>query len=307
MQFRTRMPSEDPRTCSSANPLSLNLGLRRHQLSIAMKGTNHDLLRSQVRSLEEVIQKSPLSPSDFEWRLVDEYLGPYAIQRGIPALIYVPSADSFSVYHTDQCSHPARIEDRRVFRCHKTPGPERPTESTEFETWDGVKSDFVNWIKLLCREAGILSSIPSIPLSCETEHLLVFWALIHEEIRDLAHSRFEAEHFADAVEAALKHVNEIVKTRYRALSGKELDGPKLMQRVFSVDQPVLLFGDIHTDTGRSMQLGYMQLFAGAMSAIRNPKAHSNIEISPERAMHFLVLASLLRTKIDETTSVSAEG
>jgi hypothetical protein len=33
--------------------------------------------------------------------------------------------------------------------------------------------------------------------------------------------------------------------------------------------------------------------------IRNPKAHANITITPERAIHFLFLASLLLFKIDE--------
>jgi len=36
---------------------------------------------------------------------------------------------------------------------------------------------------------------------------------------------------------------------------------------------------------------------GAMTGIRNPKAHTNIQIDAMRALHFLMLASLLTCKI----------
>jgi hypothetical protein len=46
----------------------------------------------------------------------------------------------------------------------------------------------------------------------------------------------------------------------------------------------------------------MQIFAGAMQGIRNPKAHDNIDIHKERAMHQIILASLLMYKLDERKS-----
>jgi Protein of unknown function (Hypoth_ymh) len=52
-------------------------------------------------------------------------------------------------------------------------------------------------------------------------------------------------------------------------------------------------------SGRDEQLGYMGISAGAMTDIRNPKAHSNIEIDEKRATHLLYLASLLMYKLDE--------
>jgi len=45
----------------------------------------------------------------------------------------------------------------------------------------------------------------------------------------------------------------------------------------------------------------MQIFAGAMTGIRNPKAHANIVIDRNRAIHLLFLASLLFFKLDERT------
>ena len=43
----------------------------------------------------------------------------------------------------------------------------------------------------------------------------------------------------------------------------------------------------------------MQIFAGAMQGIRNPKAHENLYIQKDAAIKRLILASLLMDKVDE--------
>jgi len=125
------------------------------------------------------------------------------------------------------------------------------------------------------------------------------WGMLHRSIVEVAQSRFDAGHLADAVEAALKQVNHTVKSRVKPALVQDLDGAKLMKRVFSIEHPLLVLGDLSTESGRSMQQGYMEIFAGAMTGIRNPKAHANIHIDEDRAWHFLILASLLMYKVDE--------
>ena len=46
------------------------------------------------------------------------------------------------------------------------------------------------------------------------------------------------------------------------------------------------------------------MLAGAMSALRNPKAHANIPIEQEDAMRRLIFASMLMYKIDEAVLYS---
>lgn len=123
--------------------------------------------------------------------------------------------------------------------------------------------------------------------------------LLHPVVAALSAARFSAGHYADAVEAAFKEVNAVVKAKFLARTGQELDGASLMTSAFSPKNPVLVLGDITTDSGRNIQQGYMQIFSGAMTGIRNPKAHANLQISEERALHLLLLASLLMHKIDE--------
>jgi len=92
-------------------------------------------------------------------------------------------------------------------------------------------------------------------------------------------------------------VKEIVKNK----TGEERDGADLMYKAFSVDNPLIVIDDLSTTSGKDIQDGYMHIFAGAMRGIRNPKAHDNIIIPPERAIHFIFLASLLMEKLDEST------
>ena len=46
------------------------------------------------------------------------------------------------------------------------------------------------------------------------------------------------------------------------------------------------------------------MLSGAMSALRNPKAHANITITAEDAMRRLMFASMLMYKIDEAVKHS---
>ena len=77
-----------------------------------------------------------------------------------------------------------------------------------------------------------------------------------------------------------------------------------MNHVFSPNNPLLTFENIETQTGKDVQIGYMNIFAGAMTGIRNPKAHENQIISKDMAIKRLIFASLLMDKIDEAISYS---
>ncbi len=126
-----------------------------------------------------------------------------------------------------------------------------------------------------------------------------FWSLIHPSISGLCKSRFDAGHFADSIETAFKHINQTVKNKVKKKTGNELDGASLMNTAFSPKTPIISLDDLSTENGRNVQTGYMQIFAGSMTGIRNPKAHDIINIDRERAIHFLFLASLLMHKLDE--------
>jgi len=127
-----------------------------------------------------------------------------------------------------------------------------------------------------------------------------FWNMIHGSIVKVAKKKFEDGHYADATESAFKEINKRVKDIVKNKTGKELDGAGLMFNAFQSKNPIVFLDDLSSETGRNIQEGYMHIFSGAMTGIRNPKAHENITIGKERAIHFIFLASLLMNKLDES-------
>jgi uncharacterized protein (TIGR02391 family) len=115
----------------------------------------------------------------------------------------------------------------------------------------------------------------------------------------VAKSRYESLHYADAVEAALKEVNNCVKEIVRSKISRELDGASLMRTAFSPSNPLIVLDDLSAESGKDVQEGYMVIFAGVMIGIRNHKTHYNLDIKDKKAKHLIYLASLLMHKIDE--------
>ena len=126
-----------------------------------------------------------------------------------------------------------------------------------------------------------------------------FWDFVHPRIAALARPRYEAGFYGDAVECSYKEVNDSMKRLVRELSGKELDGAGLMTTALSPAAPIISLTEQRDETERNIQQGYMQIFAGAMTGIRNPKAHGNLNPDSSKALHLIALASLLMHKIDE--------
>ena len=162
----------------------------------------------------------------------------------------------------------------------------------------GLLSDMIE------QAIGVIESVPDFENKLnlkprQTERDYDIWALVHPSIVDCAKKRITDGYYADAVEAACKtfctRVREIVLDQ----TGDEIDGANLMRRAFSPGNPIIRIADTTSKIGQDTQQGYMEISAGVMSGIRNPKAHSNETIAKEDALRKLVLISMLMFKIDE--------
>jgi len=132
----------------------------------------------------------------------------------------------------------------------------------------------------------------------------VFWTYMHPLIIDTSKQLHLDKHYAKAVQAAFVEINDRVKKIRIKIDGKELDGDTLMRQTFSVNQPVLRFEDNATESGKNVQQGYMDIFAGAIRGIRNPNAHENMTTSKDATVRELMFASLLMYKIDDAVAFS---
>ena len=48
-----------------------------------------------------------------------------------------------------------------------------------------------------------------------------------------------------------------------------------MKVVLSAHSPVLMLNPLQSQSERDQQLGYMEMFAGSMTGVRNPRAHEH--------------------------------
>ena len=103
-------------------------------------------------------------------------------------------------------------------------------------------------------------------------------------------------HYSQAVFDASKALVNFVKER----SGKyDLDGTKLMTTVFSKNNPVLAFNELKDQSDSDEQEGMMYLFMGAVLGVRNPRGHSFLTDSPEGALEYIGLLSLLANRVEK--------
>ena len=121
----------------------------------------------------------------------------------------------------------------------------------------------------------------------------------NESLRSASRKLLSDGHWARAVEEAFKCLNNAVKTK----SGLDIkEGAALMRTVFSAKSPVLTLNEFCSRSDKDEQLGYMDIFAGAMTGIRNPRAHDHeLDDHPEAALEMLVLASHLMRKLNDAT------
>jgi len=126
--------------------------------------------------------------------------------------------------------------------------------------------------------------------------------MLHPVVVEHAYRHFRDEDYREAVFNAAVAVFDLLRTR----TNLDLDGSQLATEAFSLQRPRLLVGDIATETGRSEQVGVMQMLQGFYSAARNPKAHT-LQHRTTRAIaaEYLVVASYLARRIAEASLPAA--
>lgn len=122
---------------------------------------------------------------------------------------------------------------------------------------------------------------------------------LHPAISDAASDLYQDGHYANAIEDAVKALNNLVRLK----SGEELDGTGLMERVFSPSNPLLKFNELADKSDTDEQRGFMMMFSGAVAGLRNPRAHKLIKDDAERALEFIAFVSLLAKLLDGATRV----
>lgn len=129
------------------------------------------------------------------------------------------------------------------------------------------------------------------------------WSFIHPQIIKSSKKLYMDGHYSNAALDAFIEISDRMKKIYTYLNSENKDvpdGTDLMHKILSENSSALKLGDLNTKKGKDIQRGFSFMFSGAISALRNPSAHSNDEkLTAEESMRRLMFASMLMYKIDE--------
>lgn len=119
---------------------------------------------------------------------------------------------------------------------------------------------------------------------------------LHPEVLKYCRAELLQDNYFHAVFEATKGLAQ----RIRDLSGIDGDGAVLVDRVFSVERPILAINTLRTETERAEHKGFAALIKGCFGAVRNPLAHEPKILwdGEDDAADYLSLISLLHRKLD---------
>jgi uncharacterized protein (TIGR02391 family) len=117
---------------------------------------------------------------------------------------------------------------------------------------------------------------------------------IHSDISKVSKNLFDDGHYAQATFEAFKVIENTIK-RLSALSES---GHKLMMTAFAEAAPRIMLTSLSNQSEKDEQMGYKFIFAGSISAIRNPRGHDHLIDSIDLCLDHLSIASVLMRRLE---------
>lgn len=120
---------------------------------------------------------------------------------------------------------------------------------------------------------------------------------VHPEVLKYCKSELMQDNYFHAVFEASKGLAQRIRDKSRV----DGDGARLVDKVFSVEQPILAFNTLRTETERTEHKGFSALLKGCFAAVRNPLAHEPKIMweGEDDAADYFTLISLLHRKLDD--------
>jgi uncharacterized protein (TIGR02391 family) len=120
---------------------------------------------------------------------------------------------------------------------------------------------------------------------------------IHPDLPPRVRRLYDDGYYPEATFLAYKFIETQVK---KIASIKGQTGFALMMSAFDETKPKIALNALIGDSDVDEQRGYRHMFAGAQSAIRNPRGHdTELVDSPDLCLDHLALASVLLRRLDD--------
>lgn len=160
-------------------------------------------------------------------------------------------------------------------------------------------------IQQMIREVGLGMSTLSLPApkllllpssqdEISKEEILFSHLVTETEIESVSRDLFESGFYNLAVFEAFKALNKFIQEK---TCRNDLSDTKLMQQVFSPNDPKLVWSDRDSISKKDEQRGYMLIYDGSFTAIRNPCGHETDWIdNHQTALDAILIAQHLLRK-----------
>jgi uncharacterized protein (TIGR02391 family) len=127
-----------------------------------------------------------------------------------------------------------------------------------------------------------------------------FESLLHPLIIQKVLPLYTGTHYRQCIFEAYITVFSLLRERAKL----DLDGDNLVGKALSLNSPILMFGNLNTENGKTVQKGMIQILQGVYQAFRNIAAHPhNLAASQTAAAQHMVFASVLVRRIEAAKKV----
>jgi uncharacterized protein (TIGR02391 family) len=146
------------------------------------------------------------------------------------------------------------------------------------------------------------AALQTLSVSQQKKDEVGFITLLHARVIQSSLRHYEDGDYREAVLNAMLALTETIREK----SGLDGDGVGLASKVFKPEDPVLVFSEVQTISGRDEHEGFHKLMLGAFQGVRNPKSHRSIsDLTAQSAAQYLVFISLLIRRVEEATRATA--
>jgi uncharacterized protein (TIGR02391 family) len=152
------------------------------------------------------------------------------------------------------------------------------------------------------KQCNVARTLAEAEKRLKTIHTKLKGRRIHPEVLKYCKVELLQDNYFHAVFEASKGLAQ----RIREISSVDLDGAALVDKVFSVEKPILAINSLRTETEKSEHKGFSSLLKGCFAAVRNPLAHEPKILweGEDDAADYLSLISLLHRKLDDCVPVN---
>jgi uncharacterized protein (TIGR02391 family) len=179
-------------------------------------------------------------------------------------------------------------------------------QNEKFETIRAELNKRLSFIGLTLNEKGIFNNVITAKTITEAEQRVNRFKSklenrnIHSKIYEYCNSELITENYFHSVFEAVKSIAEEIRKK----TNLTIDGAELVEKAFSISNPLIKINTLQTETEQSEQKGFSNLIKGVFGMFRNTTAHSPKivwKMTEDEALDIMTTISLIHKKMNKNS------